>query len=312
MANTWRDYTVTLVINPSSGSGLGRRLLESARQLALSAPKLTVLDITQANSAQALPGIRASAYLGLAGGDGTISSLLAKLDGFCGKVFLLPLGTGNDLARELSTPKVTNLSMLEQRLDCLLGVKQQPLQVWRLEQQGQQYHFCNYASFGFEASVLWKVDQWRKQHSRMIAFFGVSLTRLVYVLFSLPLVLFSQRFAVELEGPKGKQRRAPISSVIFSNIKPIMGLAYSNSQSDATDQLIEAVLCPRPWDYLRMFILRVFPRLGPELLVLGPGQVIRFPESVSGQLDGEALATPLVGEFTLAPAHRVQMLLGTD
>ena len=92
---------VHFLINPRSGRAKARQLIEYLRNLAAnSGHTLSVDAIDFPRLAEQIEQARTAGTVVIGGGDGTVSHLLGRFRGHP-RIGILPLGTGNDLAREL-------------------------------------------------------------------------------------------------------------------------------------------------------------------------------------------------------------------
>ncbi len=147
--------TICCLVNPRAGGGAGSELLLTLRQLQNQLPALAqVLELRRETAAETLALAAQADFIVVAGGDGTVSSILSQFVGATNAVSILPLGTGNDLAREFGCPKRSSDGSLKQFFTQLPGASVRPLSLWRLRAADQELFFCNYLSFGFDAHVV--------------------------------------------------------------------------------------------------------------------------------------------------------------
>ncbi len=151
---------VTVVLNPASGRGEGRKCraqLEAALANAVNRTEqrpTTWKIVETAKSGDGTVLAREAAEQGAevvaaAGGDGTLGEVLNGLAGSTAHLGLIPLGTGNDFARQVGIPR--NLSSAVDILMC--GVPQ-PVDLGRTHDRW----FINVAGCGFDAVVAQRVN----------------------------------------------------------------------------------------------------------------------------------------------------------
>jgi diacylglycerol kinase (ATP) len=97
---------LTILVNPLAGGG---RLLERWPEVVeVLSERASVRVVTAASTTELGDEARAAAAAGrtivVAGGDGTIHRVLNALDGHRATIGILPVGSGNDLARALGVP----------------------------------------------------------------------------------------------------------------------------------------------------------------------------------------------------------------
>ncbi len=146
--------TLYLLINPQAGGGRAGRLVPALTQWAGANPAPTVLH-TAAGVPQALHWLRSlprGATVALVGGDGTINQMLPALldNALC--MALVPMGSGNDVARALG------LAGLHWRDALQWGTQATPrsMDVGWLHTPGQSRPFLSSLTVGFDSAVGYK------------------------------------------------------------------------------------------------------------------------------------------------------------
>ncbi|HNY29679.1 MAG TPA: diacylglycerol kinase family protein [Fibrobacteria bacterium] len=146
------------LVNPVSGSGRGRDVHEqlpaSLQSLGVPLDEVVIEKTTPGDvPAQARRLLGGCSRLVVAGGDGTIGQALeglrhsGRMDAALGVV---PLGTGNDLARELDLLKVFQRQGLSGLLALLLEDRIRPLDLWDVDGRAVM---VNYLSFGVDGWI---------------------------------------------------------------------------------------------------------------------------------------------------------------
>jgi hypothetical protein len=273
------------LVNPASGGKLGTEVYEGLLELKRAGRLDGEIRWIQFG-AEVLSDLNSFDALVVAGGDGSVSSLLPCLLNKSTPVGIIPLGTANDLARELQLSRIKP-AHLEARLKQYSSLFSQPVDIWALNSGGipaAPVYFCNYASFGYEAAALHQFSEWRKCPGKQ-RFTSPWLNRWQYAR-----AAFSQLGSAKLEGVSlldtggGRSYNAePVLSIFFANIRKVMGLGVSNLSGSIHDRRIEALKLSSSLDYLRM--------LGGFRLGFGLPQVLGSSESweIDGLQPGTAL-----------------------
>lgn len=304
------------LVNPVSGSGAGRELLGRLRDLQKQGDcDLELSELDPARFAEQTGQLESFGAVLVAGGDGTFSGLLPYLVGRGIKVGLLPLGTANDLAKEVGVFQLFSRSDPRRLLQELPYMSTKPLAVWRLvwgEGDCGSILFSNYVSFGFEGAAVREFVARRKLEARR-RLAGVWLNRLSYVGAGLrsihsgfvrgAVIRRENGSAIEI-GPK------PVRSLIFSNIRSMMGLAVSNPHSNPFDDRIEAMTVGGLSDYAVMLARHRLPFFGGKFLgAAARWEISGLAPDVCVQVDGEAVPGLKSAVFSIEPAGEVQLLV---
>lgn len=149
---------VCCLINPRSGNTNGERLYrEWSSKLPAHAPDvcLELLDARQVS--EQVQRARSAQLVLIAGGDGTVGSLLPHFMGARARVGVIPLRTGNDLARELRSRELVDFTnpMRTFRAFREAGVKR--LTLWEVQWgpgEADRRIIANYVSIGSDARVV--------------------------------------------------------------------------------------------------------------------------------------------------------------
>ncbi|MEK7395227.1 MAG: diacylglycerol kinase family protein [Fibrobacterota bacterium] len=151
-------HRYAFLVNPVSGSGKGRSVFDDLpkilEELGLS-PDQWTRQVTEHGRVveQARELFGSSDRLIVAGGDGTIGQAMEGLriaDNPQAALGVIPLGTGNDLARELNLLRVFAHLGLKPLVESLLQDRVSPLDLWRV---GESAVMANYLSFGADGWV---------------------------------------------------------------------------------------------------------------------------------------------------------------
>lgn len=287
------------IVNPASGGKKGALLLARLRALAGNDRcAVDVYDLSSTGVKDRLPEAFAHERVLIAGGDGTVSSLLPLALKSQAILGLLPLGTGNDLAKELGLFRGAGRRSLPEQLEYYAGAPARRLAVWRLA-MGPELRstseratlFCNYVSLGFDAQVVADYVRWRERLPQLTAF-GVLGNRLQYACGAAAnLHSGAVRCGRLLRGKElvYAVTGAAVRSVIFANIRSYAGLGISNPAGSPFDDLLEGVVVRTLGEYAAM--AACYHWTGPKPLLAGAAAswVLKdIPVGTPVQVDGEA------------------------
>lgn len=270
------------LINFRSGNWQGARLAQ-----AMSA-RVSVRELDFSRLRQQLQEAAEFERVIVVGGDGTFATILNEASEDASPLWhksigLMPIGTANDLAREVGTYELCTGVPSDDLVSAFDTLSERQLAIWELAADGKRYGFCNYASLGFEGAVVGDFHRWRTksklQHRllnrAMYAFFGAR-----HLLSSIPETLIDERGV--------GVTCARTCGIILSNVKSHMGIGVLSSESDPFDDLIECVRASPPFDYARMIATKA--GLSPSLRALHRGRefsIRGLPPQTPLQIDGE-------------------------
>jgi diacylglycerol kinase family enzyme len=316
--------TALVLVNPAAGSGAGRRVREKLERLLqgrLSEYK-GQLDLAFTDPAGPVQQARESAShysrIIAVGGDGTASQIIRGIveSGSRTSFGLLPLGTGNDLARVLGTfPPMLRESekgLAAALHSCLTG---KILSMDLLEMEGAGV-FINYAGYGLDAAVLTdylagqkggKLSFLRGSRSLRFLFYGYLFLR--HLFYRLPPGL-----EIHLEGndPLTNGAIPPCMALIIGNIPYYAGGFTLHTGADPADGLFEVILIRGALDAFRVLLARFAPL---QLMIKGlcRAQTNRLtwsaPPGIPFQLDGELHPSPLPPSGTIKVAGQISVLV---
>lgn len=226
---------LAFVVNARSGGRRGRDLLADLRR---HFPADRVLDLHQGDLLAAVQAWRGSCRAVVAcGGDGTVAAVLEAVGSDTQvAVGIIPLGTGNDLARharvDLGLPWRT-------QVDRLRAAEPHRLDRWRLRGPGLDRIWYNYASFGGDARAAGRFHRWRDDHPGI--FRSVAVNRLAYAAAGL------QDLGAAVDGTlvAGSTRRLDVAACLFLNIPSYAGGQLRPAGTRADDGLCDVFAFPR-------------------------------------------------------------------
>lgn len=238
---------------------------------------------------------RGCAAVAAAGGDGTVSGVAAGMVGASVPLLILPLGTGNLLARDLGVPFDLNraLSLLEGEANILL------LDAIRIDQRVCVLN----AGVGFSSSLIKHTEREAKRKYGFLAYFGGAARAL--------LGLQPYLFRLVVDGKKLRFRASEVHIAIGGLLGiqiPFEGVRVLPDDGQVDIFVIKARTLG---DYLEVlyYVLRRKPRQAPKMVYLQASEAIEIgcERAMPFQGDGEVLGeTPVSIEVM---HHAVRVLL---
>jgi diacylglycerol kinase family enzyme len=284
------------LINARSGNGAGDRLLNELQGIS----HVVAVVINFASLVEQVSSIPSEATIVVAGGDGTFASVLSLPEVKTRKVACIPLGTANDLSRELGISSLVKRLSTQEMPEKITTLPTRPFALWNVVVDGRDLSFANYLSIGYEGAVVRDFAAWRSRTTLS----GKITNRIAYTLFGLAHSLKRiQGLSVCTE--TGAPQNVPTTTgIILTNIKSHLGLGLSNSESSPSDEVIECVSVPTVLGFTAM--------IGASLRILSPPKVFTqgksitisgIPHNTPMQIDGEAAPPILHGELTVSLRH---------
>ena len=156
---------LTFIVNPVSGSRRGQRDHPLIERLARACPDAELLLTRRPGDGEALARarrMRSNHGVVAVGGDGTVHEVASGLMGGRAPLAVLPVGSGNDFARMLATPR-----RVEAALAWLATARPRALDVGHVRLVASdgsidQQHFFNSLGIGFEAVVAARAARIRR------------------------------------------------------------------------------------------------------------------------------------------------------
>jgi diacylglycerol kinase family enzyme len=314
------------IINPTSGGGRGRELFEELEKLfsdGVAQGKVVTFDPSQLPAQLEKAANHDRVLVG--GGDGTVAAVLGAVSKSASNltVGIIPLGTANDLARELKVPRELKDIRAEDVIAYYQTDNSLSVQIWQLRQEdskNQTQIFSNYFSFGFDGAVVAQFSKWR--NFNLVRRFCASrhFNRLLYVVAAIRHLLSgieSKNVVIKVDGEKLTLFPAHYRSLIVCNIKCIIGVGVSNFQSQAEDDKIEIVGVCNLVEYLTMifhtnrnnWLLRFLPQ--PKVLASGRKIEIVTKRDYALQIDGESRVLSGNQRYFIESIGEVRLLSGS-
>ena len=264
-----------IFINPKSGAGKGQKL---ARCLSQYNP--IIIDPIHIME-QVSTRVSAGETIIIAGGDGTISLVVGAIFemGWDDKVTvaILPMGTGNDLAREIGISSSFHLDPVH----FVNNLVEQPsiyydIAVWKI---GQRY-FLNYVGIGMDGQILTMVDRMRKiLPTKTIitrAAFGLAGFRYCAYQIKSKLLVKTDQQTLKLKGTAG---------LILSNISYYAGGCRLGKYNGSEPQLSVTVLSS-PLDLGKILVSRF----------VGPQPILNYTLTSQAQIAGDRIPAQIDGD----------------
>ena len=310
------------LINPISGGGQGKVIHQFLPEIMDSMgfkEEEWKAEFTQYEGMkeQILNALANTETLIAVGGDGTVSAVLSTMlaSEFANKVKigLIPLGTGNDLARVLHLYKPfvdKGLLFLVRRL---LRAEAIPFDIWKVN---GSYALANYFSGGIDARIAHDFNQDRSKG--VIASNSVIANKLhdVRRFFADRKYVLQQGTltTVDKYGKSHTKDLAGHRTVIVGNIPSFASGANPFYKSKMDDGFLEVVDVPNMLNFMFAIALGNIPLVGRiyKKYFLKSEKVHRLELEIQPdeflQLDGEDLSGKLGGKVTIEFANQVQML----
>lgn len=246
----------------------------------------------------------------LAGGDGTVSSQLCRFAGEQKTFHVIPLGTGNDLAREYGLCHLTTCKE-EEILSYLDSTEKRPVQVWECtfpDSTEPSLRFMNYLSIGLDAAVIEKFS--RSRASKPFGPWTRLANRFAYAWFAFWELVRSEELVVaELVATPPLKINPPefIRALCFSNMSSLMGLGWQVPRGDPSDAIIELRFVESIWNYLNT----VIPIHAPAKCRSAEKWIMRLQSGIQMlQFDGEPKRLQsMAQEIAIRPVGQVQIAM---
>ena len=287
------------LINPVSGGRTGIRLKESLDRLL---GELALLDSCETAFTTADGSLNTGQDLAdyptviVAGGDGTVAQIVQKLAGLNKKprLGIIPLGTGNDLARISGCYRMYQHKGLQALVPALLAGKTQPLDVFSVN---ENLYFTNYCGIGLDAKISNHYNLTR--HTPLMraaaSFFN---GRPAYAWFSAVNLFYHMPFALEFAcADAGRQTRtvqiaAGARQVLVTSIPSYAAGARPAHQCNISDGLFEVTVIETLWQWFMLHMTRFAGLcLPPSVTQFQTDSLtMNFPGSTCFQADGELYA----------------------
>ena len=260
------------LINTRSGGGQGAELLLRTRL-----GKMVEIHLDRIDT-QLTQYLERRDRLVVAGGDGTISLVINALfrQGLQDRIslYLLPLGTGNDLARSLGIPVLPASEITELWHERFV---RKELPIWRY---GDRY-FVNYISWGMDAKMLSEVERYRKIFPA-----NVFLRKIAFTTAGLRHIGFAIEAACSVETDGQYHDLRGKAGVIISNL-PYYAGGSPLSTLDPDEPRLSVTIVDSAWDLIRLGLSRHLDHAEPVLPFFKAARIRLHGPELPMQIDGE-------------------------
>ncbi len=292
-----RRDRAALVVNPTkAGADDARRLLlRLSREKGWEDPLVLETTVADPGEGQAREAVDQGATVVIAaGGDGTVRAVGGALVGTSVALGILPLGTGNLLARNLDVV----LDRPEWALRTALSGQSALIDTGslRVDPDGPARTFLVMAGIGFDAEVMGTVNEDLKDRVGWLAYAEAGSRKLL-----------GHRVDVTVTTDDGEERQAKIRSIVAGNCGRLQGGVWLFPDAEIDDGLLDLlIVSPRnlaEWVGVLTSIIGKRVRRGLHTATLqGETFTIRASEGVEVQVDGDAYGTTDFLELAVEPA----------
>ncbi|MFL0575146.1 diacylglycerol/lipid kinase family protein [Brevibacterium luteolum] len=216
-----------------------------------------------------------------AGGDGTVRAAAEVLAGTDTPMGIIPMGTGNLLARNIGLP----LDRQEWAMRIALWGQDKPIDIGHAQTapDGEDYAFLVMAGLGFDAAVMADTDSDLKSKVGWLAYFEAGARKLVGS---------PTRVTITVDGVQAL--RAKVRSVVGGNCGKIQGGIILMPEADIADGILDLlVVAPKnafQWIGVAASVFSRQKRKGLHTQILrGESVVIECEEKIDMQIDGDPL-----------------------
>lgn len=249
----------------------------------------------------------------IGGGDGTVSTIASALNGASCSVGVLPLGTGNDFARELGFEKNILLASHPDLLcNYYRSAPTKAVALWSFdygEDFSSSVSFLNYVSMGFDAHVVHDFARWRASSAGQLAR-GVWLNRLGYSAAALRNIFKRLPSNLSLQSNDEDFSITSGRGILFANIRSLMGLGISNPIGSPFDETIECIVVHNIFAYLLMLLHYRIPFFMPDIIESRKTWEMRnLPAGIAFQIDGEPRQDIRTSCFRIRKSHELSFIV---
>lgn len=264
------------------------------------APLWLPTTVAEPGDAQAREAVMRGADLIIAaGGDGTVRRVCGALAGSDIPMGLIPMGTGNLLAKNIGIP----LDM-EDAVSVAIGGLPTPMDLVRLVvdlQDDKPLYFAVMAGIGFDARLMQRTNESLKK----------ALGAAAYVFSAMP-ELFTKPHRVEISVDGSKQTRRNAVLTVMGNVPSIGGGVELMPDADPTDGRMEMVVgSPVGLSSWARATAQVLTRMGADPTLeqyAGVAMSVEVEEPLPYELDGDLVGSGSLFEAEVDPGALMIML----
>ncbi|KAB3531881.1 diacylglycerol kinase family lipid kinase [Alkaliphilus pronyensis] len=267
------DKTYLFIVNPVSGNGKGRKMVDKIHKAMAKTKKVYRLELTKGKGYAKRLALAATEDVVVAvGGDGTINEVvngIIKSDKVLGVV---PSGTGNDFIRNLDIPKEP-----EKALERILNGEEIAINVGK----AFEHYFVNIASVGLDAEIA-------NEANRLKKFFNGTTA---YVVAFIKALLSFNSISISIKNGKGSFKQET-TLMALCNGKSYGGGMKIAPLADMGDDLLDICIVKK---INKLKLLLVFPtiftgkhtKFKEVQIIKEPYISLRIEDPVIINLDGE-------------------------
>ncbi|MBW1925674.1 MAG: hypothetical protein JRI35_00535 [Deltaproteobacteria bacterium] len=283
------------LINPVAGARAGKKIAAELKRVVhvRSLNRHIVFTDPEHLEAQVLSLASGCDLTVVAGGDGTVSAVaraLGELDR-PPPLAILPLGTGNDLARSLGWWEVWNQGGLDYFWSGISAGKVEAMDLWSCGDR----RFIGYAGFGLDARIVASVSRIRLK--RLCRHLGKRWNQFLFIAVGLKYILSAKLKSsyhkidacfLDKKGNMNQIRLRGHGTLILSNIEYYAGGGYLSSVSCWSDGKLEVYAIPAIRAYLGLLLRgRITSLSNPRATSQACSVKITGKQNLPVQLDGE-------------------------
>ncbi|MGC9022910.1 MAG: diacylglycerol/lipid kinase family protein, partial [Dissulfurimicrobium sp.] len=307
------DYL--FLINPVAGSGLGARIADEIEG-GVQCPSFsiqTVFTDPKRIENQVLSLTGSKKLIVIAGGDGTVSTVTRILSKLVNPppFAILPLGTGNDIARSLGWWDVWDTGGLPLFFTALANGRVEPIDVWSL---GHGDTFLGYMGIGLDASIVRSFDKMRRYFKNSAAP-SIRQNKLFYLLAGIKSIIRNTvkgsipELDISLTDHTGKKDSFTLKgnfSFILSNIEYYAGGGRLSKGADRSDGILNIYKLDDMCEYIKFLAKGRFAPLSAQIRPITAKLInIAVKTPVQIQLDGEWAGEKRPGDVISVELARV-------
>ncbi|PXF55353.1 MAG: hypothetical protein C4B57_03670 [Deltaproteobacteria bacterium] len=283
------------LINPVAGAHAGKKIAAELKRVVhvRSLNRHIVFTDPEHLEAQVLSLASGCDLTVVAGGDGTVSAVaraLGELDR-PPPLAILPLGTGNDLARSLGWWEVWNQGGLDYFWSGISAGKVEAMDLWSCGDR----RFIGYAGFGLDARIVASVSRIRLK--RLCRHLGKRWNQFLFIAVGLKYILSAKLKSsyhkidacfLDKKGNMNQIRLRGHGTLILSNIEYYAGGGSLSSVSCWSDGKLEVYAIPAIRAYLGLLLRgRITSLSDPRATSQACSVKITGKQNLPVQLDGE-------------------------
>jgi diacylglycerol kinase family enzyme len=307
-------YKIAFLVSAKSGTGKGSEIQPLLpgylEELGLSAADYRIQPISTHDIVlQAADLAKKAERLIVVGGDGTAAAALAgvRASGNTIPVGVIPVGTGNDLARVTGIKRVLHKKGLKQCVQACLSADPVPIDIWRVN---DAYFMVNYLSLGMDAAVVQAFNRHREE--RGTPYRSSFINRCIYGYYGLRHLFAgiagTTVVNVSNNGNRESRHFAGLRELVVSNIPSYAAGALPAPDADYADRLLNITTFANIATFVGLFLVQPVRPLRVcygNMLAQHRGDAVELRVAAGNaiQIDGEDRTYLLDNTDTLTIEH---------